>query len=183
MWTVPTRAIIDAAADGSSSSSANSFCKLRLFSTPGPKERGGRGVALYNPVSLGQLLKQQVPCCLVGTLCKVCQQILNLASLTKEQGKKNVAFLCLFMLGKLEECLQLLLESNRILEAALMARSYLPSKVSEIVAIRRKDLHKVNPKATKSLADSEEYPNLFEDYLMGNESILECIVARTWKIF
>ncbi|KAB1202455.1 hypothetical protein CJ030_MR8G019527 [Morella rubra] len=49
MWTVPTRAIVDAAADGSSSSSANSFCKLRLFSTPGPKERGGRGVALYNP--------------------------------------------------------------------------------------------------------------------------------------
>ncbi|KAB1206049.1 Coatomer subunit beta'-2 [Morella rubra] len=45
-----------------------------------------------------------------------------------------------------------------------MARSYLPSKVSEIVAIWRKDLHKVNPKATKSLANPEEYPNLFEDW-------------------
>ena len=33
--------------------------------------------------------------------------------------------------------------SNRIPEAALMARSYLPSKVSEIVAIWRKDLNKV----------------------------------------
>lgn len=33
--------------------------------------------------------------------------------------------------------------SNRIPEAAFMARSYLPSKVSEIVAIWRKDLNKV----------------------------------------
>ncbi|MED6159952.1 hypothetical protein PIB30_047055, partial [Stylosanthes scabra] len=44
---------------------------------------------------------------------------------------------------------------NRIPEAALLARSYLPSKVSEIV---------VNPKAAESLADREEYRNLFEDW-------------------
>ena len=36
-----------------------------------------------------------------------------------------------------------LFSSNRIPEAALMARSYLPSKVSEIVALWRKDLSKV----------------------------------------
>ncbi|CAL5373637.1 unnamed protein product [Camellia sinensis] len=113
--------------------------------------------------------------------------ISKLASLAKEQGKNNVSFLCLFMLGKLEECLQLLIDSNRIPEAALMARSYLPSKVPEIVAIWRKDLNKrrifsmmmgvcieatafhpvgcrVNPKAAESLADPEEYPNLFEDW-------------------
>uniref|UniRef100_A0A803NZY7 Coatomer subunit beta' n=1 Tax=Cannabis sativa TaxID=3483 RepID=A0A803NZY7_CANSA len=90
--------------------------------------------------------------------------ISELAVLAKEQGKNNVAFLCLFMLGRLEECLELLVESKRIPEAALMARSYLPSKVSEIVAIWRKDLNKVNPKAAESLADPEEYPNLFEDW-------------------
>ncbi|KAK6914916.1 Coatomer, WD associated region [Dillenia turbinata] len=135
--------------------------------------------------------------------------ISSLASLAKEQGKNNVAFLCLFMLGKLEECLQLLIDrynswrtnwekriyelyyfletckernkmnlssykyihvetnylcSNRIPEAALMARSYLPSKVSEIVAIWRKDLNKVNQKAAESLADPEEYSNLFDDW-------------------
>ncbi|XP_058226848.1 coatomer subunit beta'-2 [Rhododendron vialii] len=90
--------------------------------------------------------------------------LLELASLATENGKNNVAFLCLFMLGKLEECIQLLIDSNRIPEAALMARSYLPSKVSEIVAIWRKDLNKVNPKAAESLADPEEYPNLFEDW-------------------
>ncbi|XP_042376618.1 coatomer subunit beta'-1-like [Zingiber officinale] len=90
--------------------------------------------------------------------------ITKLASLAKEQGKNNVAFLCLFMLGKLEGCLQLLVESNRIPEAALMARSYLPSKVSEIVSVWKKDLSKVNSKAADSLADPEEYPNLFEHW-------------------
>uniref|UniRef100_A0A0E0NBH4 COPA/B TPR domain-containing protein n=1 Tax=Oryza rufipogon TaxID=4529 RepID=A0A0E0NBH4_ORYRU len=88
----------------------------------------------------------------------------KLTSMAKEQGKNNVAFLCFFMLGKLEECLQLLIESNRIPEAALMARSYLPSKVPEIVTLWKKDLQKVNPKAAESLADPDEYPNLFEDW-------------------
>lgn len=32
----------------------------------------------------------------------------ELASLAKEKGKNNVAFLCMFMVGKLEDCLQLL---------------------------------------------------------------------------
>jgi coatomer subunit beta' len=36
--------------------------------------------------------------------------ITKLASLAKEQGKNNVAFLCFFMLGKLEDCLQLLVD-------------------------------------------------------------------------
>lgn len=34
----------------------------------------------------------------------------KLACLAKEQGKNNVAFMCLFMLGRLEDCLQLLVE-------------------------------------------------------------------------
>lgn len=107
--------------------------------------------------------------------------ILRLASLAKEQGKNNVAFLCLFTLGKLEDCLQLLVDSNRIPEAALMARSYLPSKVSEITAIWRKDLHKVNPKAAESLADPEEYPNLFDDWQVALS--VESKVAGTRGVY
>ncbi|GLT52961.1 hypothetical protein SLA2020_262660 [Shorea laevis] len=107
--------------------------------------------------------------------------ISQLASLAKEQGKNNVAFLCLFMLGNLEECLQLLLDSNRIPEAALMARSYLPSKVSEIVAIWRKDLNKVNTKAAESLAVPEEYPNLFEDWQVALS--VESKVAETRGVY
>ncbi|KAF3649215.1 Coatomer subunit beta'-1 [Capsicum annuum] len=90
--------------------------------------------------------------------------ITELATLAKEQGKNNVTFLCMFLLGKVEECIQLLVDSNRIPEAAFMARSYMPSKVSEIVAIWKKDLSKVNQKAAEALADPEEYPNLFEQW-------------------
>ncbi|KAI4966050.1 hypothetical protein ZWY2020_046747 [Hordeum vulgare] len=38
------------------------------------------------------------------------------------------------------------------------------SKVPEIVALWKKDLQKVNSKAAESLADPDEYPNLFEDW-------------------
>ena len=38
------------------------------------------------------------------------EEIAKLASLAKESGKNNVAFVCLFMLGKLEDCLQLLVD-------------------------------------------------------------------------
>lgn len=33
-----------------------------------------------------------------------------LASFAKAHGKNNVAFLCMFMLGKVEECIQLLVD-------------------------------------------------------------------------
>ncbi|KAK9066084.1 hypothetical protein SSX86_015486 [Deinandra increscens subsp. villosa] len=105
------------------------------------------------------------------------EDIAKLASLAKDNGKNNVAFTCLFMLGKLDDCLQLLVDSNRIPEAAFMALSYLPSKVSEIVALWRKDLNKVNQKAAESLADPEEFPNMFEDWQIALE--VEARAAET----
>lgn len=36
--------------------------------------------------------------------------ITGLASLAKEHGKNNVSFLCLFLLGKVDECIQLLID-------------------------------------------------------------------------
>ena len=57
------------------------------------------------------------------------------------------------MLGQLEKCLQILLDSNRIPEAAFFARTYLPSEISRIVELWREQLSKVNEKAGQSLAD------------------------------
>ncbi|KAH7438100.1 hypothetical protein KP509_04G001300 [Ceratopteris richardii] len=88
----------------------------------------------------------------------------KLAKLAQAKGKINVAFVCLFMLGQLEECLQLLVDNGRIPEAAFMARAYVPSKVSEIVKLWQNDLKKINQKAAESLADPNEYPNLFPDW-------------------
>ncbi|KAM5547714.1 hypothetical protein ABKV19_001937 [Rosa sericea] len=67
-------------------------------------------------MSSGKNLELAEDCLLYG--------ISKLASIAKEQGKNNIAFL----------------DSEP--EAALMARSYLPSRVSKIVSIWRNDLNK-----------------------------------------
>ena len=53
----------------------------------------------------------------------------------------------------MEKCLQILLDSNRIPEAAFFARTYLPSEISRIVELWREQLSKVNERAGQSLAD------------------------------
>jgi coatomer subunit beta' len=85
----------------------------------------------------------------------------ELARITKEGRKNNIAFLCLFLLHKLEECINLLIETNRLPEAALFARTYVPSQITRVVNLWRDDLRKVNEKAADSLADPNEFPNLF----------------------
>jgi len=89
--------------------------------------------------------------------------MIKLAALAADQGKHNVAFMCYFLLGNIEACIDLLCSINRIPEAAFLARTYAPSHVSRIVKLWRKDLEKVNPKAAESLADPMEYENLFPD--------------------
>eukprot|EP00244_Chara_vulgaris_P009353 TRINITY_DN3961_c0_g1_i1.p1 TRINITY_DN3961_c0_g1~~TRINITY_DN3961_c0_g1_i1.p1 ORF type:complete len:245 (+),score=51.56 TRINITY_DN3961_c0_g1_i1:75-737(+) len=88
----------------------------------------------------------------------------DLARMAAEKDKSNIAFLCLFLLGKVEDCVRLLCASGRIPEAALMARTYSPSMVPEIVHVWHEDLRKVNQKAAESLADPSEYPNLFPNF-------------------
>jgi len=56
----------------------------------------------------------------------------KLVDLSKEQGKQNVAFLGLFLLGQLDECVDLLVSTGRTPEAAFFARTYVPSRVSEV---------------------------------------------------
>lgn len=76
-------------------------------------------------------------------------------------GKNNVAFLSYMLLGDLEKCLQILIDSNRLPEAAFFARTYLPSQISQVVGLWRESLSKVSEKAGQSLADPKDYENLF----------------------
>ena len=64
--------------------------------------------------------------------------------------------------------LQLLLGAGRAPEAAFLARTYLPSRQSDMVQLWREALKAVNPKAAESIADPMDYPNLFEglDYAL-----------------
>lgn len=64
----------------------------------------------------------------------------KLVDLGKDQGKQNVAFLGLFLLGQLDECVDLLVSTGRTPEAAFFARTYVPSRVSEVMAKSCADL-------------------------------------------
>ncbi|XP_054723426.1 LOW QUALITY PROTEIN: coatomer subunit beta'-like, partial [Uloborus diversus] len=76
-------------------------------------------------------------------------------------GINNVAFISYFLLGKKEKALNMLIQTNRLPEAAFFARTYLPSQVSRVVKLWKESLKKVNEKASTALADPDEYENLF----------------------
>ncbi len=50
----------------------------------------------------------------------------KLAKFTAERGRNNIAFICYFLLHRLEDCLNLLCDIGRIPEAAFLARTYMP---------------------------------------------------------
>jgi len=101
---------------------------------------------------------------LLATAAGNADMVEKLGSSSQETGKHNVSFLSYFLLGNLEKCLEILINSNRIPEAAFFARTYLPSEVSRVVDLWRVQLGKVSEKAGQSLADPKEYPNLFPDF-------------------
>ncbi|XP_070826436.1 coatomer subunit beta'-like [Chaetodon trifascialis] len=85
----------------------------------------------------------------------------RLAEGAERDGKTNVAFLTYFLQGRLEKCLDLLIKTDRLPEAAFLARTYLPSHVSRVVRLWKESLSKVNQKAADALADPIQYSNLF----------------------
>lgn len=88
----------------------------------------------------------------------------KLADSSKSKGQNNISFLSYFVLGKLDECLELLIATNRLPEAAFFARTYLPSQINRIVGLWKEELAKTNQKASQALADPEQYENLFHRY-------------------
>jgi len=74
----------------------------------------------------------------------------KLVDLSKEQGKQNVAFLGLFLLGQLDECVDLLVSTGRTPEAAFFARTYVPSRVSEVIAESCAEISPLVQKSTPS---------------------------------
>ncbi|KAI7838750.1 hypothetical protein COHA_007543 [Chlorella ohadii] len=115
----------------------------------------------------------------------------QLATLAEAAGKQNIAFICHFLLGRLDACIDLLISCGRLPEAAFFARTYAPSRMTEVVKLWQGDLAKINPKAAESLANPDgdlakinpkaaeslanpdEYPNLFP-------GIEEALKAEAW---
>ena len=59
---------------------------------------------------------------LLATASGNAEMVEKLGSSSQDTGKNNVSFLSFFILGNLEKCLEILIESNRIPEAAFFAR-------------------------------------------------------------
>merc|ERR550534_3239183 len=107
---------------------------------------------------------------LLATAAGNAEMVEKLGNASQESGKNNVSFLSFFMLGNLEKCLEILIDSKRLPEAAFFARTYLPSQVSRVVELWRVELGKVSEKAGQSLADPKDYPNLFPDFQAALEA-------------
>ena len=105
--------------------------------------------------------------------------VAKLGETASEAGKNNVAFLSHFILGDLERCLDVLIESGRLPEAAFFARTYLPSQVSKVLPQWKEQLAKVSEKAGQSLADPQEYTNLFPNFNKSLEA--EQMLAKERK--
>ena len=86
----------------------------------------------------------------------------RLADLAKTKGKLNIAFIAYFLRGRTADCLQLLVDADRTPEAAFLSRTFLPSRMAEVVGKWKETLKAVNPKAAESIADPLDYPNLFD---------------------
>lgn len=98
------------------------------------------------------------------------EMVKSLGQTASSADKNNVAFLSSFLLGDLENCLETLIKSGRLPEAAFFARTYLPSEVSRVLPLWKSELAKVNEKAGQSLADPENYENLFPNFAQSLEA-------------
>lgn len=101
---------------------------------------------------------------LLATSTGNANMIQKLGTDADDTGKNNISFLSYFILGDLDKCLDILIKTDRIPEAAFFARTYAPSKISSIVKLWKEKLSTVSKKAGQSLADPEQYENLFPGY-------------------
>ena len=80
----------------------------------------------------------------------------------KGHEAQNVSFAAYFATGNFNKCIDLLLETGRAPEAAMMARAYMPSRMDECAMKWREMLaQKGENRVAQSIAVPKEYPNLF----------------------
>ncbi|CAK4617062.1 hypothetical protein LEN26_014692 [Aphanomyces euteiches] len=91
-------------------------------------------------------------------------KLAELAELATAKSRHNVAFIAHFLLGELKKCVQLLVETKRLPEAAFFARSYDPAAIDLVLGPWREDLAQVSTRAAKALADPAKNVELFENF-------------------
>uniref|UniRef100_A0A914LN27 Coatomer subunit beta' n=1 Tax=Meloidogyne incognita TaxID=6306 RepID=A0A914LN27_MELIC len=93
----------------------------------------------------------------------------QLAKESYNNNQHNVSFLSSYLLGDLQQCLEILIENGRIPEATFFAHTYAPSQVPRLVSLWRdaasQSLSGISKRNVgESLADPLKYENLFPGY-------------------
>ncbi|KHJ82245.1 hypothetical protein OESDEN_18063 [Oesophagostomum dentatum] len=92
----------------------------------------------------------------------------QLAADSVANGHHNVHFTTSLLLGDVDACLESLIATDRIPEAAFFARTHCPSQLPRIMGLWKAKADRVQKNTTRkigeSLADPERYENLFPDY-------------------
>lgn len=93
----------------------------------------------------------------------------RLAGKARDAGQQNVAFTCLWQLGDVDGCLDILQATNRTAEAVLFAQTYKPSRCAEVVSQWKKELESGGKTKVSRIIgvpgeDEEMFPE-WEEYL------------------
>jgi len=88
----------------------------------------------------------------------------SLAKSAQADGKANIAFSAYLITGNVEACADILISTKRLPEAAFFARTYLPSKVDEIVSLWKADLAEVSESAAEALISPAGGKDSFPDF-------------------
>lgn len=101
----------------------------------------------------------------------------DLATRAQRAGRFNIAFISLFLLNRVEECVEMLCASGRVPEAAFFARTYAPSRIPQVMELWKENLRHVSEHAARALADPTEYPDSFPNLVLG-QKIEQQLLAR-----
>ena len=93
-----------------------------------------------------------------------------LAQEAQRKGRTNVAFAAFFTLGDVDACVDLLIRAKRLPEASFFARSYRPSRMTEVLQLWKSELSAVSKRAASALADPGEHPEGFPDLAFAKEA-------------
>lgn len=96
----------------------------------------------------------------------------KVAQMALKDKKYNIAYQCYFSLAMPRECYEILVEADRIPEAAMFARAYLPSKLTDVMKLW-KEKTKDKPYVPKDLSDDPEHMSTLDLAIRIESALVE----------